>query len=103
MLWLRRGGARRRKPASSPVPTVGPSRMPITVHALPVALADDAERTWDDDESGAPLRCCLRDSRPGERVALVSVAPPGPRGAYAETGPVSTHADGCGLSSTRAI
>jgi len=55
--------------------------MPITVHALPVALADGAERTWDDDEGGAPLRCCLRDSRPGERVALVSVTPPGPRGA----------------------
>lgn len=69
--------------------------MPIAVHALPVALAEGAERTWDDDEGGAPLRCCLRDSRPGERVALVSVVPSGPRGAYAETGPVFLHADGC--------
>lgn len=69
--------------------------MPIAVHALPAVLADGAERIWDDAEGGAPLRCCLRDSRPGERVALVSVAPPGPRGAYAEIGPVFLHAHGC--------
>ncbi|MFI9149691.1 DUF1203 domain-containing protein [Streptomyces sp. NPDC053367] len=56
-----------------------------------------------DDEGGAPLRCCLRHSRPGERIALVSYAPlrrwaaetgarPGP---YDEQGPVFVHADDC--------
>jgi hypothetical protein len=69
--------------------------MTFTVEALSPALAADAERTWLDEEGGAPLRCCLRDSVPGERVALVSVAPPGPAGAYRETGPVFLHADGC--------
>jgi len=48
-----------------------------------------------DAEGGAPLRCCLRDSNPGERIALISVAPPGPAGAYRETGPVFVHADRC--------
>jgi Protein of unknown function (DUF1203) len=47
------------------------------------------------DLDGAPLRCCLRDSRPGERVALVAVVPPGPGGAYTETGPVFVHAEAC--------
>ncbi|WP_424855679.1 DUF1203 domain-containing protein [Streptomyces sp. SAI-170] len=56
-----------------------------------------------DEEGGAPLRCCLRHSRPGERIALVSYAPlrrwaartgarPGP---YDEQGPVFVHADDC--------
>jgi Protein of unknown function (DUF1203) len=56
-----------------------------------------------DDEGGAPLRCCLRPSLAGERVALVSYAPlrrwaletgadPGP---YDETGPVFVHAGPC--------
>jgi hypothetical protein len=62
---------------------------------LPAALAADAARTWIDAEGGAPLRCCLRDSRPGERIALVSVTPEGPLGAYRETGPVFLHANGC--------
>lgn len=57
-----------------------------------------------DEEGGAPLRCCLRKSAPGERIALVSYAPlrrwaaengvdPG---AYDEQGPVFIHAEECG-------
>ncbi|MFG2096362.1 DUF1203 domain-containing protein [Streptomyces sp. NPDC048612] len=53
---------------------------------------------------GSPLRCCLRDVRAGERVALVSYAPlrrwadaTGARpGAYDEQGPVFVHAEPCG-------
>ncbi|MGW2715123.1 DUF1203 domain-containing protein, partial [Streptomyces sp. NPDC001356] len=40
--------------------------------------ADDAGRRpvpVTDEEGGAPLRCCLRHSVPGERIALVSYAP----------------------------
>ncbi|MDI1460736.1 DUF1203 domain-containing protein [Catellatospora sp. KI3] len=56
-----------------------------------------------DAEGGAPLRCCLRRSRAGETLALVSYAPlrrwaadtgadPGP---YDEVGPVFIHAEPC--------
>lgn len=69
-------------------------------------VRDDAGRAavpFTDDEGGAPLRCCLRRSRPGERIALVSYAPlrrwaaetgvdPG---AYDEQGPVFVHAESC--------
>ncbi|MCX5198232.1 DUF1203 domain-containing protein [Streptomyces sp. NBC_00249] len=69
-------------------------------------LADDAGRPalpYEDPEGGAPLRCCLRPSSPGERIALVTYAPlrrwaagrgidPG---AYDEQGPVFVHAAPC--------
>jgi hypothetical protein len=48
-----------------------------------------------DAEGGAPLRCCLRESRPGEQMALVAYTPPGPAGPYAERGPVFIHAREC--------
>ncbi|MER7718956.1 DUF1203 domain-containing protein [Streptomyces flaveolus] len=68
--------------------------------------ADDAGRVpvpVTDHEGATPLRCCLRHSRPGERIALVSYAPlrrwaaatgadPGP---YDEQGPVFVHAEEC--------
>jgi hypothetical protein len=68
--------------------------------------ADDAGRVpapVTDHEGDTPLRCCLRHSRPGERIALVSYAPlrrwaaatgadPGP---YDEQGPVFVHAEEC--------
>jgi hypothetical protein len=75
--------------------------MALTFEALPAALAAAADRVCVDEEGGAPLRCCLRDSRPGDRIALVSVTPPGPAGAYRETGPVFLHADGCPGPATR--
>ncbi|MEU9717584.1 DUF1203 domain-containing protein [Streptomyces sp. NPDC047976] len=87
----------------------------ITAHtALPIPPAtltalrarDDAGRPctpYEDPEGGAPLRCCLRRSRPGELIALVSYAPlrrwaagagvdPG---AYDEQGPVFVHGAEC--------
>jgi hypothetical protein len=68
--------------------------------------SDDAGRPCvpvEDTEGGAPLRCCLRRSEPGERIALVSYAPlrrwaagTGARpGAYDEQGPVFVHAEEC--------
>jgi hypothetical protein len=48
-----------------------------------------------DAAGGAPLRCCLRESTPGERLLLISYTPPGTRGAYAERGPVFIHAEPC--------
>ncbi|MEU6252289.1 DUF1203 domain-containing protein [Streptomyces sp. NPDC047043] len=68
--------------------------------------ADDAGRPMTaltDDEGGAPLRCCLRRTEPGERIALVSYAPlrrwaaetGAEPGAYDEQGPVFIHAEEC--------
>jgi hypothetical protein len=82
------------------------------VHALPadvvasLRVRDDAGHAPNplvDDEGGSPLRCCLRLSRPGEWLLLVSYAPlrrwasatgaePGP---YDELGPVFIHAEPC--------
>ena len=49
-----------------------------------------------DPEGGDPLRCCLRETRPGEQVLLLAYTPPGTAGPYAERGPVFVHADPCG-------
>lgn len=83
-----------------------------TAHPVPrtaleeLRAADDAGRVpapVTDDEGGAPLRCCLRRSRAGERIALVSYAPlrrwaaetGADPGAYDEQGPVFIHAEEC--------
>ncbi|MGW3203405.1 DUF1203 domain-containing protein [Streptomyces sp. NPDC001135] len=77
--------------------------------------ADDAGRPmapFTDEEGGAPLRCCLRRSTPGEPIALVSYAPlrrwaaetGAAPGAYDEQGPVFIHAEDCaGPSGTAAL
>jgi len=67
----------------------------LRIDALPTDLPITGWRTLIDPDGGAPLRCCLRDSRAGERITLGSVSPPGPAGAYAETGPVYVHTDRC--------
>ncbi|MFE6334501.1 DUF1203 domain-containing protein [Streptomyces sp. NPDC057798] len=80
---------------------------PVPAPALKeLRSVDDAGRPavpLTDEEGGAPLRCCLRRSTRGERIALVSYAPlrrwaagtgadPGP---YDEQGPVFIHAEEC--------
>jgi Protein of unknown function (DUF1203) len=47
-------------------------------------------------EAGSPLRCCLRLSGSGERVALIAHRPSDLGGPYAEVGPVYVHVDDCG-------
>ncbi len=79
-----------------------------------LAVADDAGRApvpFTDEEGGAPLRCCLRRSTPGERIALVSYAPlrrwaaetGADPGAYDEQGPVFVHAGECAGPRTGAL
>ncbi len=69
----------------------------LRVRALPSDLGPRAEgATVRTDLDAAPLRCCLRDSRSAEEVVLVAAVPPGPRGPYAERGPVFVHAYDCG-------
>ncbi|MGW7242737.1 DUF1203 domain-containing protein [Streptomyces sp. NPDC054804] len=82
--------------------------LPIPSEALKELRArDDAghpPRPYTDDEGDAPLRCCLRSSARGERIALVCYAPlrrwaaetDADPGAYDEQGPVFIHAEDCG-------
>jgi hypothetical protein len=69
-------------------------------------VRDDAGRSprmITDTEGGSPLRCCLRRSLPGERLALLAYAPlrrwgartGGDPGPYEELGPVFVHAEPC--------
>jgi hypothetical protein len=53
-----------------------------------------------DAAGGSPLRCCLRETLPGEHVLLIAYTPPGTAGPYAERGPVFIHASRCGGYST---
>lgn len=61
--------------------------------------ADDAGERFEPfaaEEDGTPLRCCLREARAGERLALAAYRPDGTAGAYREIGPVFVHAEPCG-------
>jgi Protein of unknown function (DUF1203) len=54
-----------------------------------------------DAAGGNPLRCCLRETRPGEHVLPIAYTPPGTAGPYAERGPVFIHANRCDGYATR--
>jgi len=92
-------------PHDSPADTLG--LFGLVAQALPPDLGPELLRQGHDEAGnpvqartdptgGLPLRCCLRDSRPGDTVVLAAVTPPGPAGAYQERGPVFLHADNCG-------
>ena len=75
------------------------------VHALPPDLLDEVRATGPDASGsavehvaatgGEPLRCCLRDARPGEALVLFGYRPPTADGPYREVGPVFAHAERC--------
>ncbi|OIJ87166.1 hypothetical protein BIV25_39755 [Streptomyces sp. MUSC 14] len=87
--------------------TTAHTARPIAPEVLrSLRVTDDAGRRavpFTDAEGGAPLRCCLRRSVPGEAIALVSYAPlrrwaaetGAHPGAYDEQGPVFVHAEDC--------
>ena len=71
---------------------------PAKLQEIRAAGADEAGNrlaVQADTAGGSPLRCCLRESAPGERVLLIAYTPPGTHGAYAERGPVFIHAEPC--------
>lgn len=76
---------------------------PETLRRLREQGHDDHGNPWMpriDTEGGAPLRCCLRRSKPDERIVLIAYAPldgrpTGALGGYDETGPIFVHAEEC--------
>lgn len=48
-----------------------------------------------DAAGGSPLRCCLRPTRAGERIAVIAYQPFARPGPFAESGPVFIHAESC--------
>jgi hypothetical protein len=75
------------------------------IHALPAAALEEVRATGVDlsgtpvaelkAEGGEPLRCCLRDARPGESLILFGYEPPIPASPYREIGAVLAHAQPC--------
>jgi len=75
------------------------------VQPLPSAVLDDVRATGCDvsghaielllTEGGEPLRCCLRNAKPGEQAMLFGFEPPIPASPYRELGAVFAHAQRC--------
>ncbi len=90
------------RPIQAAAPAAGQFRFePIraaTLDGIRAAGMDEAGNqltVQTDTGGGSPLRCCLRETMPGERVLLIAYTPPGGRGGYAERGPVFIHAEPC--------
>lgn len=73
---------------------IDPTRLRHTLDAG-IDHGDNPIEPFVDDAGGWPLRCCLSDSQPGDRIAIIAWRPMPWSGAYAETGPVVVHAHGC--------
>jgi hypothetical protein len=77
----------------------------FTIHALTPAFMDSVRTSQVDvsgnpvehlvAEGGEPLRCCLRDAEPDERLLLFGYEAPLPASPYREIGAVLAHADPC--------
>jgi hypothetical protein len=79
-----------------------PTTIGFRIDALPATLLDEVRsgayaRPVESFTSagGDPLRCCLRDARPGEELVLFGYEPPLPHSPYREVGAVIAHAAPC--------
>jgi len=72
----------------------------IAAEDLEAALASSRDHAGNpidsfvDPEGDWPLRCCLRQSEPGDDIAIIAWSPFPWKGAYAETGPIVVHTNG---------
>lgn len=76
--------------------------MNIIIHALPIDVLKRMRGTEPDlpvervfAQGDEPLRCCLRNARPGEACLLAGYEPPLPDSPYVEKGAVFVHAEPC--------
>jgi hypothetical protein len=71
---------------------------PDRLAAMRSAGGDEFGNPWTpfDAEGWEPLRCCLRGSGAGERIALITYSPWTAPSPWMEAGPVFVHADACG-------
>jgi Protein of unknown function (DUF1203) len=68
----------------------------FTLHTVDMNTVDPTEGAPWTAEGGEPVRCCLRDARPGEALVLVNYRPHLPEGSpYQEIGAVFVHPEGC--------
>jgi len=73
----------------------------FTIEAIPAGELDELRRITGADRAewtasgGEPIRCCLRDARPGEPLLLVNYEPPLPASPYREVGAVFIHPEPC--------
>jgi hypothetical protein len=75
------------------------------IHTLPAEALDNVRASGVDAlgnhaehitaEGGEPLRCCLRNARPGDELLLFGYQPPLPASPYREVGAVLAHAEPC--------
>ncbi|HTW97546.1 MAG TPA: DUF1203 domain-containing protein [Acidimicrobiales bacterium] len=81
------------------------SNASVQIHAIEEQVLEAVRRAhrgaagsevWSRVASGGePLRCCLRDARPGDELLLFAYELPLPAGPYQETGPIFVHAERC--------
>jgi hypothetical protein len=75
------------------------------IHPVPSAVLDEVRASHSDASGnapasviaggGEPLRCCLRDAAPGEKLILFGYEPPLPASPYREIGAIFAHAQRC--------
>jgi hypothetical protein len=77
---------------------------PAHLEAVRAAGTDVSGLALEHHEAGGgePLRCCLRDAEPGERLILFGYEPKLPASPYREIGAVFAHAERCAGPATDA-
>lgn len=85
--------------------TTTSARVAFQIRPIPGNVLDDVRASGMDASGypvehlvaggGEPLRCCLRDARPGEQAILFGYEPELPASPYREVGAVFAHAQRC--------
>jgi hypothetical protein len=76
------------------------------IHVVPPEILERVRKTQRDvsgnpvahviAQGGEPVRCCVRNARPGEELILFGYEPPLPPSPYREIGAIYGHSEPCG-------